>query len=151
VTDELTPQEKEEAINNFYNKQNKMCRNGRIMVSVIITVNFVMILIWLSIIINIFGGALSDLLSIQLIKWWIIPMLSYILLSIALYGGVTWVRYLFAVSAIIAVIISLSLRVEISPMYVIFLVMNAIYSTGCAIILFKSKSISEFLYAQKNR
>ena len=83
--------------------------------------------------------------------------------SLLFFCGVIWVRYLFAVGFARGIIRALFLLLggtidiaSITPiyaryLYIAYLIFMLCYSIAITIILFKSKAISEFLYARKKR
>jgi hypothetical protein len=83
-----------------------------------------------------------------------ISLIVQIALSIALYRGVRWVKYLFAAGSVISVILILyaftSGNFDMPNVLIGFLIFCLIFSVFSAIFLFVSKSVSAFLYAQRN-
>lgn len=137
ITDDMSRQEKERVIKEIEQQQKNMYRNGKIIVFIIATMN-----ILASIMAFIFTYSLTVIIQVPL--------------SMALYGGVAWVRYLFAVGATIGAIQALSILLggymgsDTPGLLILFFVFYLVYEVASAIMLLTNKSVSEFLYAQKN-
>lgn len=136
-----TPEEKQRMIEEHAQKQKRLYTHGKIIVTVIAMVNIV-------------GTIAASFLSFNLFQ-----LIIQIVLSIALLMGVSWVRYLFAVGAALSCFLSfyLLLATDYSLMsasgkalLISYLIFTLCYSIISCILLFTSKSVSEFLYAQKN-
>lgn len=84
----------------------------------------------------------------------IFSLIIQITLSIALFLGVTWVRYLFAIGSGLSVMLGFYLLMVVisdPPVLItVFLVTNMAFNIISSILLFTNKCVSEFLYAQKN-
>lgn len=141
---ELTEAEKQQAIEDFEANQNRRYKRGRSLVFAIAGINIIFAII-------------SAILNFNLIT----PGIQ-IALSIALFCGITWVKYLFAIRSAIDAFSLLFLLLggvmDISPsnpkyagyFVVVYLVLALCYSIASTVLLFTSKDISEFLYSQKN-
>ena len=86
----------------------------------------------------------------------VISLAIGMILTACLYFGVSWVRYFFAISATLGVIIGLITLATIFtasapiPIYLIlYTIFISVYSLFVAIVLFKSEAVSEFLYSQE--
>jgi len=139
--DPETEQEKKDALESFEQQQTRLYRTGKIIVFVIATVNVV-------------GTVVSSFINFNFFT-----LVVQIALSIALYMGVSWVRYFFAVSGAITAALNLYMLNIIMgesgaaaehPAVAAFLGVYTVYAIASCIILFKSRGVSEFLYAQKN-
>lgn len=133
---EYSATEKQQALEAFEKKQNRLYIQGKIIVFVIA-------------ILNIVSAAASVFIDLNLIT-----LIVQIALSIALLCGVSWVRYFFAIGAGLSAFLSLYLLCVYMDFSVhlgiaIYLMITMIYSIVSCVVLFVSKSVSEFLYAQK--
>lgn len=134
---EYSAVEKQQVLEQLEKKQKRLYLQGKIIVYVIA-------------IINIIGAVVSAFTSFNFIS-----LIVQIALSIALLCGVSWVRYFFAIGAGLSGLLTLYLlfgHIDFSVQsgIVIYLVLTLIYSIASCVVLFVSKSVSEFLYAQKN-
>lgn len=134
---EYSATEKQQALEALEKKQNRLYIQGKIIVFVIA-------------ILNIVSAAASVFIDLNLIT-----LIVQIALSIALLCGVSWVRYFFAIGAGLSAFLSLYLLCVYMDFSVhlgiaIYLMITMIYSIASCVVLFVSKSVSEFLYAQKN-
>lgn len=120
----------------FVERQEKRFKRGKMTVYAIAILNIVFTIV-------------SFFLSFNLFS-----LIVQIVLSICLIAGVTWVRYLFAVGAALAVFVSVQLLVISAETglvgLVIYSLLMIVYSGIACYLLFKSEAVSEFLYAQKN-
>jgi DNA-binding transcriptional MerR regulator len=137
--DGMTESEREKALIDFEREQQRMVRTGRAIVFTIATLNAV--------------GAIVSAFS----NFNFFTLVMQLALSVALYAGVSWVRAYFAASAVFIAFVSLAMLMTagqsgapVPPGAVAFLIGHAAYSVASGVILFKSKSVSEFLYMQKN-
>ena len=136
--DNLTKQEKEQALKEYEISQNKRVLVGKTIVVFIASINIIL-------------AVLSYIIDFNNFK------IAQIVFSIALISGVTWVRYFFAIGAAInAFSIFYTLWVvgsQISfPVWVTaVLVIQLVYFIASCILLFTNKNISEYMYARKNR
>jgi hypothetical protein len=132
----LSPEEREEKLTFFEVAQERMYSTGKTIVFTIATINIVLSVISFFIEFN------------------FLPLAVQIALSIALYRGVRWVRYLFAAGAVLSVILILYLLTvvdsDMSFFLVGFFIFMLVYSISSALLLFANKSVGAFLYAQKN-
>ncbi len=133
---EYSAVEKQQVLEQLEKEQKRLYLQGKIIVYVIA-------------IINVIGAVVSAFTSFNFIT-----LIVQIALSIALWAGVSWVRYYFAIGAGIGAFLTLYLLAHIDfsvqPGLVVYLILTLIYSIVSCVILFVSKSVSEFLYAQKN-
>ncbi len=106
-------------------------------------------------IVHILGAILSAIVQFNLVT-----LVVQIALAIALLCGVSWVRYLFAVNAGLSYLTSFYLLFIGTDFTAIpsvigrfllgaYLVISMLYSVAACVVLFKSKAVSEFLYAQR--
>jgi len=134
--EKITEQEKQKAIEEFYAQQEKQYKKGKIIVSTITLLNIIVAI----------ASAFNNFNLLTLI--------IEISLSIALFCGVRWVRYFFAIegvlNAVIILYVLMNATVNIPVYYIIIAVIYMIYYVIRSIILFVSKSVSEFLYIQEN-
>lgn len=134
----LTAKEKEKALKEFELKQERQYKAGRAIVFTIAAVNIV--------------GSLATAFG----KFNLFSLIIQIALSIALLYGVSWVRYLFAIGAGLSVFIILAVLSGGGmganvPVYTVVITLAYLaYSIISSIVLFASKSVSWFLYSQKN-
>ncbi len=126
--------EKEQMMMESKNKQQQKYTRGRRIVTAICVINVVMAII-------------SFFYS-----WNIISLAIQIGLNMALYCGVTWVRYFFAVGAGLGVIATMYLLCTTigNLVLTIYCILMGIYCLVSAVILLKSEVVSEFMYVQKN-
>ncbi|MCL6457873.1 MAG: MerR family transcriptional regulator [Gorillibacterium sp.] len=79
-----------------------------------------------------------------------------IIFSIALFFGVTWIRYFFALAATYGVFSSVVLilghanELNLTTGLILLILLQMIYGVVSSVLLFRSQAISEFMYAQKN-
>lgn len=149
--EKLTDEQKQRMIEEYRAKQERMHQTGKIIVFTIAIIYIVLsiaefIVSMLSIPHS--AGPLTGLILI----FWLIVQIAW---SIALCCGVSWVRYLFVIGAVIGafVIVSDMLLGEIlhtSAPAIVLAAALIVYQIACAAVLFASKSVSEFLYSQKN-
>ena len=134
--DNLTQEEKQKAIKEFEAKQVRQYKTGKVIVFMIAAINIIMAFI-------------SAFTSFNLLS-----LIVQVALSIALFMGVSWVRYLFAIAAAMNVIFILFALINTAvglPVYLIIISLLIIaYSVASSLLLLINKSISEFLYSQKN-
>lgn len=140
---EYETKEKQQMADEYRKSQERLYTRGKIIVFIIASMNI------LSTIITFF----TDFNFIKLIV--------QIALSIALFCGISWVRYFFAIGTGLAFVFCSYMllsgaafsTVTVSPekyLLLLYLVLNLCYSLISCILLLKSKSIAEFLYSQKN-
>lgn len=136
MDDNLTKKQKRKAIEDYKNGQEKQYKSGEIIVTTIAIFHIIL-------------GIISFFIDFN-----IIALFVRIFKSIALYMGVSWVRYLFVIGAGLSVILSLVVifpTISGFPMWaIIFNIVNLVYNIASCILLFANKGVSEFLYAQKN-
>ena len=107
------------------------------------------VIVWVIAMINIVGSIVNFVLMLT----GFFNLLVQIAFSIALICGVAWVRYLFAIGAAIGavvVLITIGYVMQGHMGLAIFLLAYGAYSVICSILLFANKSVSEFLYGQRN-
>lgn len=101
-------------------------------------------------------ASLNILLSIMssVVNFNIFLLLIQIALSVALFLGVSWVRYLFAIGSALSAISGLYLLMVVisgQPVWItVFLIFAVLFNIVSCILLFANNGVSEFLYAQKN-
>lgn len=76
-------------------------------------------------------------------------LIIQILLSIALFYGSSWVRYLFAIGAALSLVLLFYHFANTLGFSNMFAIVYSAYCIVSSIVLFASKSVSEFLYRQK--
>jgi hypothetical protein len=133
--DKITEREKEIALMRFEAGQKKKYRTGMAIVVTIASINIILSLISF------------------LVNFNIVSLIIQVSLSVALFCGVTWVRYLFAIIDVFYVFALLVLLREFgyAPIELIIIsVTLLLYYTISCIVLFASKSVSEFLYSKSN-
>lgn len=136
--DKLTEFKKEQALKEFDEKQEKLYKTGKAIVFIIATIEIV-----------------SAIFSI-FINFNFLTLILRIALSIALFSGVVWVRYFFAASSALSAflvffaLMSNAAESNIPINIIVYMVFFLIYAIISSILLFTSKSVSEFLYRQKN-
>lgn len=134
----LSAAEKEQLKREYEQRQDKRYADGQ------------RIIFWIATI-NIAGSVLLFFFRFNFIS-----MIIQICLSIALYRGVSWVRYLFAIGAALSVFATLGIifgedfGVGIAGWLMLLLFVELVYHVASAVILFTNRSVSEFLYEQKN-
>lgn len=138
MEEEYSASEKQQVIEELEKTHQRLYLQGKIIVFVIATINAV-------------GTIVSAFLNFNLVT-----LIVQIALSIMLLCGVPWVRYFFAIGAGMSSFLSLYLLFTdlnyagVNSGYVIYLVIMLVYSIASCIVLFASKSVSEFLYTQRN-
>ena len=141
---EYTELEKIQAIKEYEKSQKSLYIRGKIIITVIAVINVV-------------SAVISAVLNFN-----VITLVIQIALSIALFCGVTWIRYLFAVGSALSCLMSLFLllggTMDIAAseppiagyLYIAYIIFWLCYSLISTILLFKSKAVTEFLYSQRN-
>ncbi|REK74639.1 MerR family transcriptional regulator [Paenibacillus paeoniae] len=128
--------EREQEYARFMERQANKIKRGRIIVYTIA-------------ILHILFSIVSFFLSFNILQ-----LIVQIVLSICLIAGVSWVRYLFATGAAISVFLSVQLIILTVSEGLIdllfYTILLVVYSGIGSFLLFKSESVSEFLYTQKN-
>ena len=130
---EYSEVEKRQVLEQFEKEQERLYLQGKRIVYVIA-------------IINIIGAVVS-----AFIRFNFVTLIVQIELSLALLFGVPWVKYLFAVGLGLSGFLTLYLLLEHIDFssqlgMVIYLVFSLLYFIVSCIVLFTSKSVSEFLY-----
>ncbi len=126
------------AFEGFERKQNRLYQKGKVIVAAIA-------------IVNVADGIISAVIRLNLFI-----LIVEIALSIALFSGITWVRYLFATGYALGILQFLFLllggTVDFSdaPQYIVLMLILMAINLASCILLFKSKSITEFMYSQRN-
>lgn len=131
-----TKLEKEQALKEFQKRQEKKYKTGKAIIFIIAGLNLM-------------GTIISAFNNFDITKF-----VVQIILSMCLISGFAWARYLFAVGSALGATMMLYALVSISTnVYVtdiVIAVFYLIYCIVCSIILFTSKSVSEYLYKQQN-
>ncbi len=131
-----TALQREQALAEFEAKQSKRYALGKLIVLTIA-------------ILNILFAVLSAVVNFN-----IFTLLIQIALSIALFAGVVWVRYLFAIGSALGALLSfylLMVQIGDRPAWItVFLVIYMAFHITCCILLLSNKCVKDFLYAQKN-
>lgn len=132
--------DKEQALEAYRQKEASRMRAGRIIVAVIAVPNLL-------------AAVLQAIAQFHLVV-----LLINIALSVALFCGVSWVRYLFAAFSaldVVAVLYFLLVGADFSDspyggLVIGILLVRVAYDVTASVLLFASRSVSEFLYSQKN-
>lgn len=134
--DNLTKQEREKILEEFDEKKERQYKTGKV---IVVTIALV----------NIAGTIVSSFINFNLFT-----LMVQIALSIALLCGVSWVRYLFAAGSALGAILVLYALAHANSVIPFYLTVIAVtylfYCIISSIILYVSKSVTEFLYSQKN-
>ncbi len=134
----LSEQERENALKEFDAKQDRLYKRGRIIVTSIVILNIILTIISSYFNFNIFS------------------LIVQVVMSVALYLGSKWARYLFIFGSAISVLtllyaMTIISTVEIPVILITLLICDLIYSIFCCVLLFASKGVSEFLYSQGSK
>ncbi|WP_438432141.1 MerR family transcriptional regulator [Gorillibacterium sp. sgz500922] len=136
--DGISEQEREAEYQRYLERQAKEFRMGRIIVIVIAGINMLF--------------AILSLIGNHNVFTFVIQMA----LSIALFAGVVWVRYLFVFGLFMGILQGISLLASAStaqgvPGWVYGVILfQLVFSGAAGWLLLRSSAVSEFLYAQKN-
>lgn len=145
---EYTAEEKRQAFKQYEINQIKSYNRGRAIIIAIAAVNMIAALVYLIIPGSFWADLISAFISVAL--------------SLALFFGVVWVRYLYAISFGVSAFkyfVAAYITVEemllgnigqLGYWLIAILVILIAYSIVSALLLLVSKSVSEFLYEQKN-
>lgn len=136
--------EKQEAeLDSFEEKQRRNFERGRLLVYLIAGMNI-----------------LFDIITILITREFeFLKFVIHVALSVALVYGVTWVRYLYAVSGILTVVVSIMALpglmgllqgVTGKGLVVAVLMLTVAYSAASSVILLFSKSVKEYMYTKKS-
>lgn len=136
--------EKQEAeLDSFEEKQRRNFERGRLLVYLIAGMNI-----------------LFDIITILITQEFeFLKFVIHVALSVALVYGVTWVRYLYAVSGILTVVVSIMALpglmgllqgVTGKGLVVAVLMLTVAYSAASSVILLFSKSVKEYMYTKKS-
>lgn len=136
--------EKQEAeLDSFEEKQRWNFERGRLLVYLIAGMNI-----------------LFDIITILITREFeFLKFVIHVALSVALVYGVTWVRYLYAVSGILTVVVSIMALpglmgllqgVTGKGLVVAVLMLTVAYSAASSVILLFSKSVKEYMYTKKS-
>ncbi|MDE7418419.1 MAG: hypothetical protein K2N44_19295 [Lachnospiraceae bacterium] len=103
---------------------------------------------------------LSDIVLIFISQeFQFIKFVIHVALSVALIYGVTWVRYLYIVSGILTILVTIMALPElvslirlsaVSGIYVLVLVLTACYAVAMVVILLFSNGVKEYMYRKKS-
>lgn len=137
--DGVSEEEREAELRQFRKRQQRQQKIGYMIILVIALGNVVASLV--SLFANFNGGSL-------------IGLILQIIFSIALFNGVAWVRYLFAIGAALQTFILIvafsqgiaTLHIAVSILLLLYLG----FSAATCILLLRSTAVSEFLYGQRN-
>ena len=133
-----SPQDSEQALQKFKQNQASMQNMGRRIVFVIAAAN-----------------AIFSFFSFFQ-NWNIISLIVQVVLSVALFCGVAWVRYLFIIGSVLGVVVTIAVLPEIMTDsrvpagLIILLAANVAFAIASAVLLLANKGVREFLYSQKN-
>ncbi|MBE6883559.1 MAG: MerR family transcriptional regulator [Ruminococcaceae bacterium] len=132
------PEDKEAAFYQYQQRQRRLYNTGQIIVITIAIINIV-----------------TSIISQFLSGFNLFSLILNIILSFCLFMGVSWVRWLFAVSAAVSVFFQLMLFISISSEgmetgLLLLLIFEFLYSAASTFLLFAHRGVSEFLYTQKN-
>lgn len=132
---------KEQALTEYRKTAEKRYKTGKLIITFIVTINVIISLL------SFFSSVNKILVFIQLG------------LSLALYSGASWIKYLLAVingfgALSMLYILLVKVHTNVSDLPVAYIVcvalISLIYCVSSCIILISSKSVEEFLYSQKN-
>lgn len=137
--DGVSEAEREAEYRQFRERQQRQQKIGYMIILIIALGNVVASLV--SLFANFNGGSL-------------IGLILQIIFSIALFNGVAWVRYLFAIGAALQTFILIvafsqgiaTLHIAVSILLLLYLG----FSAATCILLLRSTAVSEFLYGQRN-
>ena len=133
--------QKEQALTEYRKTREKRYKTGKLIITFIVTINVIISLL------SFFSSVNKILVFIQLG------------LSLALYSGASWIRYLLAVingfgalSMLYILLVKVQMNVnDVRVEYIVSVALvSLIYCVSSCIILISSKSVEEFLYSQKN-
>jgi DNA-binding transcriptional MerR regulator len=136
--DNITKDEQQKALSEFEAEQKRSYALGRTIVFAIAGIN------------------VTASIASFIVNFNFINLILSIILSGALLLGVSWVRYLFAAGSAIGAVMLLFLlfgdgRISSLPAFsVVILIATFVFSVASCIVLFRSKSVDDFLYVQKN-
>lgn len=144
--DGITQQERAQEYARFQARQRSQIQHGKIIVSVIAIAEVV--LQFLVLILAFSSNESGSVFSLILAG----------VLSVALFMGVRWVRWAWVIISAIWVLASLSVIPEMfsaefwsyAPAYGVVFCILFLYRIVSSVLLFASKSVSEFFYVQKN-
>lgn len=136
----MNDSEKLTAVEEYEKNYQKKYKTGKIIVSVIV-------------IINLLATAVSAIANFNLFT-----VIINFALSVALFLGASWVRYLFSALCVldsffyfylITNLLSYPQEVPVTPFVILFAIL-IIYKITVAVLITFNKNVSDFLYAQKN-
>ncbi|WP_052339170.1 MerR family transcriptional regulator [Gorillibacterium massiliense] len=134
--DGISKQEREQEYERYLERQRRQMLRGKVTVIVIA-------------VLNVLFSLLSSIFEPHLFS-----LLINIVLSISLFAGVVWVRYLFAGLLALNVLQGIILMPDISdqvPLWAIgFLFIQVVYAATAFYMLVRSEAVSEFLYNKSN-
>lgn len=135
--DRETKEDREREFEQFEVRQQRQYRLGQIIVYSIASIHVISTIV-------------SAFISFNFISF----IIQFVLV-IALFAGVTWVRYLFAVGAVLSILMGCTLLAsgyvsQLSTGFVWILVIQMFYSAGASVLLLAHSGVKEFLYEQKN-
>lgn len=135
--DSETKEDREREFERFEVRQQQQYRIGHIIVYSIASIHMISTIV-------------SAFISFNFISF-----IIQLVLVIALFAGVTWVRYIFVVGAVLSIFIGFTIFAsgygsEMPSGLVWFLVVQMVYSAGASVLLLAHSGVKEFLYAQKN-
>jgi hypothetical protein len=135
--DQVTKEDRERALEQYQRRQERQYLIGKIIVYTIATIHII-----------------STLIS-AIIDFSLFSFVIQLALGIALFAGVTWVRYLFVLGAGLSIFIGLALvsegyLSEVSPGFIGLFAVQMIYPIIASVLLLAHSGVKEFLYSQKN-
>ncbi len=134
--DSETKEEREQEYNRYLARQERQYTMGRAIVFSIASINVIFAIL----------SAFTDFRFFSLI--------IQVAMSIALFAGVTWVRYLFVIGSALSILLSFMViagyAAEMPWGVLLLTVIQMGFSAGSAILLLRSNAVSDFLYSQKN-
>lgn len=135
--DGVTKETREKEFKLYQEKEEKRYRMGR---NIVVTIAAA----------NVISTICGSFLQFNLFS-----LIVQIAVSIALVAGVSWIRYLFAFGSLLSIVLGFYILTsgyahQLSTLILAGVIIQIVFSLASAIFLFKSRCVSEFLYAQKN-
>ncbi|WP_058303619.1 MerR family transcriptional regulator [Gorillibacterium timonense] len=134
--DGISKEEREEEYRQYLKRQERQFLRGKVTVIAIAAINVLLAL-------------LSSFYHFRLFS-----LLISIALSLALFAGVVWVRYLFAaglaLNALSGIYVLASSPVPLPGWFIAVMLAEIVYACFACITLLRSQAVSEFLYSQKH-
>jgi len=142
IEKKLTDEQKQQYLMEYRQKQERTFRTGKIIVAVLAITNVIV--------------GVANFIVMPFSFFSIVVLILEIIFSIALYCGVAWVRYLFVIVSAYQAFVSFMSIFELNSYggvsaewYLLFTAI-LVYNIAFVILLFVNRSVSEFLYGQRN-